>query len=56
MSLTLRHKSVYFCTVTGHVSPQKRLYGGVAFVKSIPRTPTGKILRRELKTMLKSKL
>ncbi|KAJ9580127.1 hypothetical protein L9F63_004200 [Diploptera punctata] len=42
--------------VAEQVSPQKRLHGGVEFVKSIPKTPSGKILRRELKLMLKSKL
>ncbi|KAJ3659979.1 hypothetical protein Zmor_011639 [Zophobas morio] len=41
------------------VSSQKRLRGGVVFVKNIPKNPTGKILRQELKKMvikLKSKL
>jgi acyl-coenzyme A synthetase/AMP-(fatty) acid ligase len=42
--------------VAGQVSPQKKLRGGVMFVESIPKTNSGKILRRELKTMLKSKL
>ena len=31
------------------VSPHKRLRGGVYFVDSIPKTATGKIMRRELK-------
>jgi acyl-CoA synthetase (AMP-forming)/AMP-acid ligase II len=39
--------------VAGQVSPQKRLRGGVVFVQSIPRTHSGKILRRKLKLMLK---
>ncbi|KAJ3659978.1 hypothetical protein Zmor_011638 [Zophobas morio] len=41
------------------VSSQKRLRGGVVFVPSIPKNPSGKILRRELRKMLttyKSKL
>jgi len=42
--------------VAGQVSPQKRLRGGVVFVQSIPRTDSGKLLRRKLKLMLKSKL
>ncbi|CAG9761517.1 unnamed protein product [Ceutorhynchus assimilis] len=35
------------------VSPQKRLTGGVIFVESIPKNQTGKILRRELRNLLK---
>ncbi|XP_064087705.1 uncharacterized protein LOC135202303 isoform X2 [Macrobrachium nipponense] len=31
------------------VAPHKRLAGGVSFLKELPRTPTGKLLRRELK-------
>ncbi|XP_066974361.1 probable 4-coumarate--CoA ligase 3 [Macrobrachium rosenbergii] len=31
------------------VAPHKRLVGGVFFVKELPRTPAGKLLRRELK-------
>lgn len=45
--------------VEREVSPQKRLRGGVVFLKEIPRNPTGKILRRVLKQRaveLKSKL
>ncbi|PSN43108.1 hypothetical protein C0J52_10474 [Blattella germanica] len=41
--------------VEGQVSPQKRLRGGVVFIDSIPRTPSGKILRRQLKDYTKSK-
>lgn len=36
------------------VAPHKRLKGGVVFLDSIPKTSTGKLLRRELKTMLLS--
>ncbi|XP_068218337.1 probable 4-coumarate--CoA ligase 1 isoform X2 [Palaemon carinicauda] len=31
------------------VAPYKHLVGGVSFVKELPRTPTGKLLRRKLK-------
>ncbi|KAH0818691.1 hypothetical protein GEV33_004100 [Tenebrio molitor] len=46
--------------VAEKVSSQKRLRGGVVFVPAIPKNPSGKILRRELRKllgqMLKSKL
>ncbi|XP_015172015.1 PREDICTED: 4-coumarate--CoA ligase 1-like [Polistes dominula] len=42
--------------VNEKVSNHKKLRGGVKFVKNIPKTPSGKILRRELRDMLKSKL
>ncbi|XP_076639506.1 luciferin 4-monooxygenase-like [Colletes latitarsis] len=32
----------------GNLSPQKWLRGGVKFIEAIPKTPSGKILRREL--------
>ncbi|XP_012216914.1 luciferin 4-monooxygenase-like [Linepithema humile] len=34
------------------LSPQKWLRGGIHFVNAIPKNPTGKILRRELRTMI----
>ena len=34
--------------VADRVSPHKKLRGGVRLVSSIPRSPTGKILRREM--------
>lgn len=37
----------------GLVSPQKWLRGGVIFVDEIPKNPSGKILRRELRDKLK---
>lgn len=37
--------------VSGKVTEYKRLRGGVVFLDSIPKTPSGKILRRELKLM-----
>ena len=42
--------------VNERVSSHKRLRGGIRFVESIPRTASGKILRRELRDALKSKL
>ena len=32
-----------------HVAPHMRLRGGVEFVQEIPRTPSGKIMRRLLR-------
>lgn len=37
--------------VADKVSNYKRLAGGVQFVTSIPKNPSGKILRRKLKEM-----
>lgn len=42
--------------VNERVSNPKRLRGGIKFVDSIPKTPSGKLLRRELRHMLRSKL
>lgn len=39
----------------GQVAPHKALKGGVEFVKSIPKTMTGKILHRELKQQYQQK-
>lgn len=39
------------------VAPYKQLKGGVRFISTIPRSPAGKILRRELRdSFVKSKL
>ena len=35
--------------VAGKVAPHKKIRGGVRFVKTIPKTSTGKIMRRVLK-------
>ncbi|XP_058130452.1 luciferin 4-monooxygenase-like [Anopheles ziemanni] len=40
--------------VASKVSEQKRLYGGVRFVSEIPKTASGKILRRELRDLVKN--
>lgn len=40
--------------VAGKVSSQKKLRGGVRFVDEIPKNPSGKILRRELKQRAKN--
>lgn len=37
------------------VANHKRLRGGIHFVDQIPKSPSGKILRRQLKEMLKTK-
>jgi len=37
-------------------SPAKRLHGGVIFINAIPRNPSGKILRRELREIIKQKI
>lgn len=39
--------------VTKNVTNYKRLRGGVKFVTTIPKSPSGKILRREVKDWLK---
>ncbi|XP_033216843.1 4-coumarate--CoA ligase 1-like [Belonocnema kinseyi] len=41
--------------VNERVSPQKRLRGGVRFINAIPKNPSGKILRKDLRSLLKSK-
>jgi len=45
-----------FLYLLEQVSAQKRLRGGVRFVNIIPKNPSGKILRRLLKSeLIKSK-
>ncbi|KAL2758880.1 hypothetical protein ACRALDRAFT_2099745 [Sodiomyces alcalophilus JCM 7366] len=39
--------------VAGQVASYKRLRGGVVFIKAIPKSPAGKILRRELRDLVK---
>lgn len=39
--------------VANSTSYAKQLHGGVRFVKEIPKNPSGKILRRELREILK---
>ncbi|XP_049877771.1 uncharacterized protein LOC126374996 isoform X2 [Pectinophora gossypiella] len=41
--------------VASKVSPAKHLRGGVIFINEIPKNASGKILRRELRAMLKQK-
>ena len=42
--------------VAKKVAPHKKLRGGVEFVESIPKNPSGKILRRQLREQEKKKL
>ena len=42
--------------VSEKVAPHKKLRGGVEFVESIPKNPSGKILRRQLREQEKKKL
>ncbi|CAH2094573.1 unnamed protein product [Euphydryas editha] len=42
--------------VAANVSPAKHLRGGVIFVDEIPKNPSGKILRRELRKMLSAQV
>ena len=39
--------------VAKNVAPFKKLRGGVKFVETIPKTASGKILRREIKDAIK---
>lgn len=39
--------------VKNQVSPYKQLRGGVIFVDEVPRSPSGKILRRQLRDLQK---
>lgn len=50
--LTLRAEDVERW-VADRVAPYKKLAGGVEFVDSIPKSPSGKILRRLLRTQSK---
>lgn len=47
---------IFIFLFTERVSNPKRLRGGIRFVDNIPKTPSGKILRRVLRDKLKSKL
>ncbi|XP_058465841.1 luciferin 4-monooxygenase-like [Malaya genurostris] len=40
--------------MASQVSPQKQLHGGVRFIDEVPRTMSGKILRRELRDLIKN--
>ncbi|XP_062537163.1 uncharacterized protein LOC134205674 [Armigeres subalbatus] len=40
--------------IAEQMSPQKQLHGGARFIDAIPKTSTGKILRRELRELVKT--
>lgn len=54
MSAYMKCNNEIFHWRTERCSPAKRLHGGVRFVGAVPKSPSGKILRRELRTMLQS--
>ena len=42
---------IIVCVIVGNVAQERQLRGGVVFVESIPRTISGKIIRRLLRDM-----
>jgi acyl-coenzyme A synthetase/AMP-(fatty) acid ligase len=52
--VNVRRMITNFC-IPGQVSPSKRLYGGAKFIAAIPKTASGKILRRDLRELIKGK-
>lgn len=42
--------------VKSHVADYKQLRGGVVFIDAIPKSPSGKILRKELRELAKRRL
>lgn len=40
--------------MAGQVAPPKRLRGGVRFVDAVPKSPSGKILRRVVRDQVKA--
>ena len=49
----LKSKVTHYA-LTGKVAPYKKLRGGVKFVKEIPKSPSGKILRRLIKEAVRN--
>ena len=41
---------------TEHTAPYKKLRGGVRFVDTIPKSPSGKILRRVIKEQIRAEM
>lgn len=39
--------------ISENVSVQKRLYGGVRFVNDLPKNPSGKVLRKALRQIIR---
>lgn len=52
--ITKTNYKYVFDIYIGKMSYAKRLHGGVAFIDSIPKNPTGKILRRILRELVKN--
>lgn len=44
-----------FSYIIDHVAPYKKLRGGIETIDAIPKTPSGKILRRVLKELANKK-
>lgn len=53
----LKHVSAHvvltLISISENVSVQKRLYGGVKFVNSLPKNPSGKISRKDLRQIIR---
>lgn len=58
MSLEWFEQSAKLTTIflLANLSPQKWLRGGVKFVETLPKTPSGKVLRKQLLNIVLSKL
>lgn len=44
----------FYNILIGKSSYAKRLHGGIRFIDEIPKNPTGKIMRRTLRDMMKN--
>lgn len=51
LTLCLIWDNICHFLISENVAPYKKLRGGVQMIESIPKTASGKILRRELKNM-----
>lgn len=50
----MQHNIYFKYFYIGKSSYAKRLHGGVRFIDEIPKNPTGKIMRRFLRDMMKN--